>query len=62
VELDGRARAEEAGESRQGHKATQDHLGSHGNKGRGQAKPSRAVLCFVEWCLCATKCARAVFL
>lgn len=60
VELDGRARAEEAGESREGYKATQDHLGSHGKERRGQGKPS-AVLCAVV--LCATQvCPRRLFI
>jgi len=60
VELDGRARAEEAGESREGHKATHDHLGSHGNKEQDKASRAVPVLCAVV--LCATKGARAVYL
>ena len=59
VELDGRARAEEAGQSREGHKATQDHLGSHGKE---EDKASRAVPVLCAVVLCATKGARAVYL
>jgi hypothetical protein len=64
VELDGRARAEEAGESREGYKATQDHLGSHmARKRTRQAEQSR-VLCFCAVVLvCAIKvCPCAVYL
>jgi hypothetical protein len=61
VELDGRAGAEEAGESREGHKATQDHLGSHG-KERKRTRQAEQCCALCSGVVCYQLCPCRLFI